>query len=84
MVNPALAVSKAAEVIVPEPVVEMLAVVVMLPSAVIAPIPVIAPVVEISQSLLSIATVAELLPIVVTPVDESVVNAPDAAVVAPI
>ena len=41
----------------------------------------IAPVVVIFQSDESIATVAESLPMVVTPVDERVVNDPAAAVV---
>jgi hypothetical protein len=52
-------------------------------SLVIPLIPVITPVVEISQSLELMATVAELLPKVVTPVDERVVKAPVLGVVAP-
>ena len=54
------------------------------PSEVIAPIPVNAPVVDISQSDESMATVAVLLPMVVTPVDERVVVVtPVAPVIAP-
>ena len=46
-------------------------------------IPVIVPVVEISQSEESIATVAELFPMVVTPVEDKVVKAPVEGVEAP-
>lgn len=53
------------------------------PSMVIAPMPVIAPVLEISQSEESMATVDVLLPMVLAPVEESVVKAPVEAVVAP-
>jgi hypothetical protein len=45
--------------------------------------PEIAPAAETSQEEESIATVAELLPMVVTPVEARVVNDPEAAVVAP-
>jgi hypothetical protein len=60
-----------------EPVRVIPALPVINPSAVIAPIPVMIPVASISQSLLLIATVAELLPRVVTPVEARVVNDPD-------
>jgi hypothetical protein len=46
--------------------------------------PEIAPAAETSQEEESMATVAELLPIAVTPVEDNVVKAPLAAVVAPI
>jgi len=46
--------------------------------------PEMAPAAETSQEEESTATVAELLPMVVTPVDDNVVKAPEAAVVAPI
>ncbi len=55
----------------------------MVPSAVIAPMPVMAPVASMSQSLELTATVAELLPSVVTPVEERVVKAPLEAEEAP-
>ena len=57
---------------------------VIAPSIAIPPIPVISPVVEISQSEELMATVAELFPIVVIPVEDKVVKAPEFGVVDPI